>query len=180
VERQESVYTGVDDYVRFERNTGMNVNLVLFKKNGSTKAFPLPQTVTVIGRQQHCDLCIPLMVVSRKHCEISQDGGVLRVRDLGSRNGVLVNGKKVAESVLKAGDKLQVGPVSLAVQIDGQPAQFAASDSDIRRTPANLDDTAVQDEENALIGGGETETDDGEDDVEFFDNLLDGLEKGDA
>jgi pSer/pThr/pTyr-binding forkhead associated (FHA) protein len=96
----------------------MNANLVLLKTNGTTRTFPLPGNVTVVGRQQECDLCIPLMVVSRRHCEINQDGGVLRVRDLGSRNGTLVNGKKIADAVLNPGDTLQIGPVSLAVQID--------------------------------------------------------------
>lgn len=96
----------------------MNASLVLLKTNGTTKSFPLPGGVTVVGRQQECDLCIPLMVVSRKHCEINQDGGVLRVRDLGSRNGTLVNGKKIADAVLNPGDTLQIGPVSLAVQVD--------------------------------------------------------------
>ncbi len=96
----------------------MNANLVLLKTNGTTKTFPLPGSATVVGRQQECDLCIPLMVVSRKHCEINEDGGVLRVRDLGSRNGTLVNGKKIAEAVLNSGDTLQIGPVSFAVQID--------------------------------------------------------------
>ncbi len=102
----------------------MNVNLVLFKKNGTTKTFPLPASVTVIGRQQQCDLCIPLMVISRKHCEINADGGVLRVRDLGSRNGTLVNGKKVADAVLNAGDSFQIGPLSFGVQLDGVPAEL--------------------------------------------------------
>ncbi|MCD6393990.1 MAG: FHA domain-containing protein [Planctomycetes bacterium] len=101
----------------------MNANLVLLKNNGTTKTFPLPGSVTVVGRQQECDLCIPLMVVSRKHCEINHDGGVLRVRDLGSRNGTLVNGKKIADAVLNAGDTLHIGPVSFAIQFDGVPAE---------------------------------------------------------
>ena len=104
----------------------MNGNLVLLKTNGTTKTFPLTGGVTVVGRQQECDLCVPLMVVSRKHCEINADGGVLRVRDLGSRNGTLVNGKKIAEAVLNPGDTLQIGPVSFAVQID---------DADVILTP---------------------------------------------
>ncbi len=101
----------------------MNANLVLLKTNGTTKTFPLPGSVTVVGRQQECDLCIPLMVVSRKHCEINHDGGVLRVRDLGSRNGTLVNGKKIADAVLNPGDTLHIGPVAFAIQVDGMPAE---------------------------------------------------------
>ena len=102
----------------------MDINLVLFKKNGVTKTFPLPASVTVVGRQQECDLCIPLMVISRKHCEINSDGGVLRVRDLGSRNGTLVNGKKIADAVLNPGDSFQIGPLLFGVQVDGVPAEL--------------------------------------------------------
>ncbi len=102
----------------------MDINLVLFKKNGTTKTFPLSASVTVVGRQQQCDLCIPLMVISRKHCEINSDGGVLRVRDLGSRNGTLVNGKKIADAVLNPGDSFQIGPLSFGVQVDGVPAEL--------------------------------------------------------
>ena len=114
----------------------MNANLVLLKRNGTTKAFPLPGSVTVVGRQQECDLCIPLMVVSRKHCEINHDGGVLRVRDLGSRNGTLVNGKKIADAVLNPGDTLHIGPVSFAIQLDGVPAEPIVSESAEEAIPA--------------------------------------------
>ena len=107
----------------------MNANLVLLKTNGTTKTFPLPGSVTVVGRQQECDLCIPLMVVSRRHCEINQDGGVLRVRDLGSRNGTLVNGKKIADAVLNPGDTLHIGPVSFGIQLDGVPAELIGPES---------------------------------------------------
>ncbi len=165
----------------------MNVNLVLFKKNGSTQTFPLSQTVTIVGRQQHCDLCIPLMVVSRKHCELNQDSGVLRVRDLGSRNGTSVNGKKVTEAVLEAGDKLQLGPVLFAVQIDGHPAEFAAGGSDTAAAAVSSDDTSVNEDSNdAVLDGDDLETfhqreaDIDDDEGEFFDDLLDGLEEGRA
>jgi pSer/pThr/pTyr-binding forkhead associated (FHA) protein len=131
-------YNDSTDYVFFERSTGMNANLVLFKNNGATKKFALPGTVTVVGRRQECDLCVPLMVVSRKHCEINQDQGLLRVRDLGSRNGTFVNGEKVAETVLNPGDRLQIGPVAFAVQIDGEPAEIVASDSAILHPPADV------------------------------------------
>jgi len=99
----------------------MNVILILFKKNGTTKSFPIPSAVTVIGRRQDCDLCIPLMVISRRHCELNQDQGQLKIRDLGSRNGTFVNGTQVKESELNPGDKVNIGPISFAVQIDGVP-----------------------------------------------------------
>lgn len=102
----------------------MQVNLVFLKKDGTTSSFELPSTVTFIGRRQDCDFCIPLMVVSRRHCEISQDFGKVNVRDLRSRNGTLVNGQPIEETQLKAGDVLKIGPVEFVVQIDGVPESF--------------------------------------------------------
>lgn len=103
----------------------MNVNLVMFKSDGAQKTFPLPSSVTVIGRRRNCDLRIPLMSVSKKHCQVHEDGGKLKIRDLGSRNGTQLNGQRVEEADIKAGDHLQVGPLKFVFQIDGVPQNIA-------------------------------------------------------
>ena len=102
----------------------MQVNLVFLKKDGTTSSFLLPSTVTFIGRRQDCDFCIPLSVVSRRHCEINLDSGKVTVRDLASRNGTLVNGEPIEEAQVKAGDVLKIGPVEFVVQVDGVPSDF--------------------------------------------------------
>src|SRR4030042_6130603 len=106
----------------------MDVNLVLLKKNGSHKPFPLPGSVTVIGRRHSCDLCIPLNSVSRKHCQLNREGEVLKIRDLESTNGTYLNGKRINEAVVKAGDSIKIGPLTFVVQIDGQPQKVAEPD----------------------------------------------------
>jgi pSer/pThr/pTyr-binding forkhead associated (FHA) protein len=100
----------------------MQVNLLLLKKDGSVKPFNLPSAVTTIGRRQDCDLCLPISVASRKHCEINMDQGRLMVHDLSSKNGTFVNGQKIEEVRLKPGDQLRIGPVTFVIQIDGNPA----------------------------------------------------------
>jgi pSer/pThr/pTyr-binding forkhead associated (FHA) protein len=111
----------------------MDVNLVLLKKNGSHKNFPLPSNVTVIGRRHTCDLCIPLISVSRRHCQISCDNGVWTIRDLDSRNGTYLNGKRVKEAVIKAGDSIKIWPLKFVLQIDGQPQTTAEAASSAQR-----------------------------------------------
>jgi len=106
----------------------MDVNLVLLKKNGSHKFFPLPSSVTVIGRRHSCDLCIPLMSVSRRHCQLNYDDGVLKIRDLDSRNGTYLKGKRIDEAVIQAGDSIKIGPLTFVLQIDGQPQTIAEPD----------------------------------------------------
>lgn len=110
----------------------MDVNLVLFKKDGSTRTFPLSGSATVIGRRQDCDLCVPLMIVSRRHCEVAQDKDRVLVRDLGSRNGTYLNGQRVTQGFISPGDSLRIGPLDFAVQINGDPAGLASSDEFIR------------------------------------------------
>jgi len=107
----------------------MKVNLILLKLGGANKGFKLPSSVTIIGRRQDCDMCVPLMVVSRRHCAINMDEGALRIRDLDSRNGTFVNGERIEETELKAGDKIQIGPLNFIVQIDGVPEEISSDNS---------------------------------------------------
>ncbi|AQT69292.1 Glycogen accumulation regulator GarA [Anaerohalosphaera lusitana] len=103
----------------------MQVNLVLFKKNGEKKTFPLPSTATIIGRRQDCDLCIPLMMVSRRHCQLYIEDDKLMVRDLGSKNGTLLNNEEIDdETQVNPGDNLKIGPVTFIAQINGEPTQI--------------------------------------------------------
>jgi pSer/pThr/pTyr-binding forkhead associated (FHA) protein len=103
----------------------MDINLVLLKKNGSHKTFPLPSSVTVIGRRHSCDLCIPLTSVSRRHCQLNHDDGILKIRDLDSRNGTHLNGKRIKEAAIQAGDSIKIGSLTFVLQIDGQPQTIA-------------------------------------------------------
>src|SRR3989304_929557 len=103
----------------------MDVHLVLFKNNGEYKTFSLPDNITVIGRRHDCDLRIPLSSVSRRHCQLSYNDGVLKIRDLSSRNGTFINGKRIDEATVKAGDYLKIGPLIFLLQINGQPEKIS-------------------------------------------------------
>lgn len=105
----------------------MKVVLFMFR-DGQMRQVPLTQPKTLIGRGTDSTLRVPVADVSRQHCQIDLLGDKLTVRDLGSSNGTFVNGKRIAESPLKAGDKLAVGRVVFGVQIDGKPGSFAASE----------------------------------------------------
>jgi pSer/pThr/pTyr-binding forkhead associated (FHA) protein len=102
----------------------MDVNLVLFKKDGSQRSFSLPDSIMVIGRRHDCDLCIPLKTVSRRHCQVNQNKEAIKIRDLGSRIGTFLNGKRIEEEALKAGDYIKIGPLIFLLQINGQPEKI--------------------------------------------------------
>ncbi|MFZ2148573.1 MAG: FHA domain-containing protein [Sedimentisphaerales bacterium] len=102
----------------------MDVNLVLFKKDGSQKAFSLPSDTTIIGRRHDCDLCIPLTVVSKRHCQLNQNNEAVKIRDLDSRNGTFLNGKRINETTVQAGDYIRIGPLTFLLQVDGKPEKI--------------------------------------------------------
>jgi pSer/pThr/pTyr-binding forkhead associated (FHA) protein len=63
-----------------------------------------------IGRSQGCSLCAGSSAVSRQHCMISRDESKVTVRDMGSRNGTLVNGVRISgEQRLNDGDIISFG-----------------------------------------------------------------------
>ena len=102
----------------------MDAKLVMFKPSGKRKDFPIAKEGTVLGRAVDCDLRIPLLSVSRQHCEVSILDDRVHVKDLGSSNGTYVNNTRIEETDLGPGDRLVVGPVVFAVQIDGEPSEI--------------------------------------------------------
>lgn len=78
---------------------------------------PLKKRQFVIGRAKECTLRTSSDAVSRQHCVIERsEQGEFRVRDLGSRNGTLLNGAKIdSPRPLVDGDELQVGPLHFLV-----------------------------------------------------------------
>jgi pSer/pThr/pTyr-binding forkhead associated (FHA) protein len=72
----------------------------------------------LIGRSQECHLCAASSAISRKHCAIYRNDNRVSVKDLGSRNGTLVNGNKIDEETeLVSGDEITVGPLKFMVTI---------------------------------------------------------------
>ncbi|HEY4158728.1 MAG TPA: sigma 54-interacting transcriptional regulator [Polyangiaceae bacterium] len=72
-------------------------------------AFPLRAERLVIGREAPADIVLEVPAVSRRHAELGWANGAWHVRDLGSRNGVLVNGRRVQGAELEPCDELRIG-----------------------------------------------------------------------
>ncbi|MGL4461424.1 MAG: FHA domain-containing protein [Planctomycetia bacterium] len=124
--------------------TTLNVQLTVQRGHTTTKMISLRRIPAVIGRQQECDLRVVSKLVSRRHCSLEDHGGRLIVRDLGSVNGTMVNGKRVVDqSLLNPGDELEVGPLTFIVDYelaepDGMvvlPAEDADEGPDLGFTP---------------------------------------------
>ena len=69
-----------------------------------------------IGRAPECELVLRDSRASRRHARLTARDGVLVLTDLGSTNGTRVNGHRITEVVLGAGDRVQIGATSLVVE----------------------------------------------------------------
>ena len=88
----------------------------------------------VVGRDPTCDITHDHSLLSRRHAEFVSAGELVVVRDLGSRNGVFVNGTKTAEHTLSPGDIVQIGPLRAQYVLDTVPLSIAPDDHDAERT----------------------------------------------
>ena len=74
---------------------------------------PAGATQVVLGRSSACDVVIDADTVSRHHATLRLQDGRWRVFDLDSLNGTHVNGVCVERAYIEAGDRLQLGEVTL-------------------------------------------------------------------
>src|SRR5262249_33605207 len=100
----------------------------------------LDKPILLLGRHQECDIQLVSRKVSRRHCCIAQVGDHLVVRDLGSTNGIRINGVRVLEGNLKAGDELTIGSHRYQVLWDAlaPPPPRAIRHTAVRRELAPL------------------------------------------
>ncbi len=71
----------------------------------------------VIGRDPSCDIHLDILAVSRRHAEISREGGTVSFRDLDSTNGVFLNGKQVKSQPLRSGDEIRIDVFRFRFQV---------------------------------------------------------------
>jgi DNA-binding NtrC family response regulator/pSer/pThr/pTyr-binding forkhead associated (FHA) protein len=91
------------------------LRLVAYAPDG-VRRFPITRDELVIGSLPACDIVLPYTGVARRHARVLFDGAVLRVEDLGSRRGLLVDGRRVKEAELRVLDEVKVGGVTLLVE----------------------------------------------------------------
>ncbi len=78
----------------------------------------LDKPILLVGRDPECDIQLDSRKISRRHCCIAQVHDYFVVRDLGSTNGVRINGVRVLEGKLKGGDELMIGGCKFQVSWD--------------------------------------------------------------
>ena len=91
---------------------------------GTTPVIALQRPVVLIGRHVDCDARVDSTKVSRRHCCVAMAYDRVIIRDLGSRNGLRVNGRVIEDVRLQAGDEVAIGPI--LYRFEGQPGAVAA------------------------------------------------------
>jgi hypothetical protein len=72
----------------------------------------------VLGRSREADIVLQDPNVSRRHAELRRDDGGWQIVDLGSTNGIKVNGRRVDSQPLRQGDQITIGVTDLTFELD--------------------------------------------------------------
>ena len=99
---------------------------------GENKFLTLDRERATVGRQEGNDLVLDDHTVSRRHAEFVREQDGWMVRDLGSRNGVSVNGTRVKQRVLNPGDIITLGLFELKFEEElSERVRIAPSQTEI-------------------------------------------------
>lgn len=125
----------------------ISVELHVIGGKHAGQVIPLNRKKFLIGREADCQLRPNSELVSRHHCIFTVDDFSVRVRDLGSTNGTLVNGERIRkEVVLHPGDHVTVGSLEFEIAV--------SKVSDVSDTTGKL--SAVSEE--TVVAGADTLT----------------------
>ena len=149
----------------------MEAKLVILEGKFQGCEIPILNTVQFIGRDANCHVCLHSPAVSKRHCAVVAWAGKVRVRDLQSRNGTLVNGQPIVGEVsVRDGDELQIANHRFVFRIAIDPAaptvappderaldwllQTSAATRDAASHTAVLPPPAEADESSRAVSGG--------------------------
>lgn len=100
--------------------------LVAYAQNGAQR-FAVDRSEMILGSSADCDVHLPFAGVSRRHARLTSARQGLVIEDLGSRRGLLVNGKKVRRARLEVLDEIRLGSIALLLE-DVLPEKGAAAE----------------------------------------------------
>ena len=88
----------------------------------------LVKDLTLVGRDEGCDIRLDHKSISKLHCAIVKTDGLLLIRDLGSTNGTRVNGQRVRRAALLPNDALAFANFKFQVKFGIELEQACAQE----------------------------------------------------
>jgi FHA domain-containing protein len=82
------------------------------------KRFVVGSEGAVVGRSRDCDIVLEDANVSRRHAEFRPGDEGWTIKDLGSTNGVVVEGRQVRESALRGGERIELGTSEIRFELE--------------------------------------------------------------
>jgi adenylate cyclase len=84
-----------------------------------------------MGRRESCDICLKFPNISGLHCELSFKDGYWCIRDLGSTNGIKVNGTRVLNRPLRPGDEVAIANRRYTIQYNLVAGSFEILEAEL-------------------------------------------------
>ena len=85
---------------------------------GGGDAIPLTGPKLLVGRRSSCDIKLDFQNVSSHHCELELREGYWHIRDLGSSNGIKVNGERCSSKCITPGDVVTIAKHAFTIQYE--------------------------------------------------------------
>ena len=130
---------------------------------GGGDAIPLIADVMTLGRRESCDICLKFQNVSSVHAELSYKSGVWFIRDMGSTNGIKVNGERVLNRPLRPGDEIAIAKRKYKIQYNLTPAAEAAIEA-VLSEDENVFSQSLMEKAGLVKRRGRDDDDDSDDD----------------
>jgi pSer/pThr/pTyr-binding forkhead associated (FHA) protein len=92
----------------------LSASLIIVSGPGEGDYYPITDRVVVVGRDEHCEIQILDELISRRHLQVAPEDGSYKAMDMGSSNGVIVNGRPITGATpLADGDMIELGNTKL-------------------------------------------------------------------
>jgi CheY-like chemotaxis protein len=113
----EAAHAG-QNYFKIKRKNATGARFVVFERGKVPRGYMINYLPLRIGRSPEVHLNLPNISVSRLHAILDKDTRGWSLKDMGSENGVLVNGEKIGVQTVKQGDLVQLGKYLLVFETE--------------------------------------------------------------
>jgi pSer/pThr/pTyr-binding forkhead associated (FHA) protein len=131
--------------------------LIIEDDEGKTTIVPLIRDEITIGRKEGNTIRLTERNVSRRHAKLTKTNGRIFLEDLGSYNGIKVNGSKIDDrTTIGEGDRIQIGDYVLALKVDAQAEKKADPFDEMKTIPMEREEVEANIQEHEAAAAAES------------------------